>query len=360
MTQTTLPALSLAPHTSSIDDTADLDDTLPPDLDFTPVPRHSKQERGLNARKQRRFIIALSACGSVTMAARSVGHSGSPFYQLRKAAGAESFAAAWDRAVDQGARRVLDTLMDHAIHGTPEQIIQNGDTVLERRRYNHRAMMWIVAHHFPDTFGGVGGLGSHGGLSVAMEKLKEKWHAEWEAEAGPKIDIEMVRQGAANDRAAAFEQGKERLLALYARKCSEEHNDRRSGNFASADFTMRQLIHMETLLETAGYAVEIVKKAFYGERPNKIGNVTPAYSSPFTRELAAHRHAVWAKESPALIRPHEALWPDGLPECSTWGGPTERERWSARADAERRIAAAQAEWEACYNEERWAAWKARE
>lgn len=359
MTQNTLPARIPAPPASSIDDVADLDDILPPDLDFTPVPRRSKSECGLNERKQRRFIIALAASGSVTMAARSVGHSGSPFYQLRKAAGAESFAAAWDRAVDQGARRVLDTLMEHAIHGTPEQLIQNGETVLERRRFNHRAMMWIVAHHFPETFGGVGGLDARGGLSAAMEKLKEKWRTEW-AEEQQSIDGDMVVRQFHVAHNQAFEQGKEWLLALYARKCREERNDRRSGNFASADFTMRQLTHLETLLETAGYAGTIVKKAFLGENPNTVDHIPPAYSSPFTRELAAHRHALWADESPALIRPHEEVWPDGLPECSIWGGSTEHERARARADAECRIAAAQAEWEACYNEARWAAWNAEQ
>lgn len=123
---------------------------------------------------------------------------------------------------------------------------------------------------------------------------------------------------------------------------------------------MRQLTHLEALLETAGYADTIIKKTFLGENPGKDGNVAPAYSSPFTRALAAHRHALWADESPALIRPREELWPDDLPDCGTRGGPTERQRWRARANAERRIAAAQAEWEACYTEERWAAWQARE
>lgn len=149
---------------------------------FTPVPRQTRRVSGLNPMKQRAFIAHLAASGSVTMAARATGNSAAAWYALRRASGAEQFAAAWDNAIEAGARRVLDTLVEHAIHGTPETLIQNGEVILERRRYNHRAMMWIVAHRFPDQFGEVVGIEGHNGLSAGLKRLKAKWRKQWEDE----------------------------------------------------------------------------------------------------------------------------------------------------------------------------------
>jgi hypothetical protein len=167
-------------------DAIDLSQPLPEEFAFTPVPRQTRRISGLNPHKQRAFIAHLAASGSVTMAARATGHTASPWYQLRRAPGAEQFAAAWDRAVESGARRVLDLLTEHAIHGTPETISQNGEVVLERRRYNHRAMQWIVAHRFPDQFGEATGLDGHNGLSAGLKRLKAKWRKEWEEEQAAK------------------------------------------------------------------------------------------------------------------------------------------------------------------------------
>lgn len=170
-------------HGDGVDpDAVDPAQPLPEDFAFTSVPRQTRRVSGLNPHKQRAFIAHLAASGSVTMAARATGHSASPWYQLRRAPGAEQFAAAWDRAIEAGARRVLDLLTEHAIHGTPETISQNGEVVLERRRYNHRAMQWIVAHRFPDQFGEVMGLDGHNGLSAGLKRLKAKWRKEWEEE----------------------------------------------------------------------------------------------------------------------------------------------------------------------------------
>ena len=107
---------------------------LPPALEFSPVPRKRIRADGLNPMRQRAFITYLSVNGSVEMSATAVGVSANSFYQLKKAEGAESFAAAWDIAIEMGARRVLDTLMDHAIHGTPEKLLKDGEVILERRK----------------------------------------------------------------------------------------------------------------------------------------------------------------------------------------------------------------------------------
>ena len=162
-------------------------DNLPLTLRFTPVPRNGKPWMGITAQRQAAFIAHLAGSGSVKMAAKSIGISSSALYQLRKAEGAESFAAAWEVAIEMGARRVLDTLMDHAIHGIPETLSKDGVVILERRKYNTRAMMWIVQQRFPEQFGGSLNVLSNAPNSLphGLKKLKEEWRAEcqkeWEA-----------------------------------------------------------------------------------------------------------------------------------------------------------------------------------
>jgi hypothetical protein len=135
MTQTILPPLAPTQRATDTVGEADLlldPDALPPPYAFTPVPRQTKRWNGITAAKQRRFIAHLAGCGSVTMAASAIGTSPSALYQLRKGTGADSFAAAWEAAIEAGARRVLDTLIDHAIHGTPERLLKDGAVILER------------------------------------------------------------------------------------------------------------------------------------------------------------------------------------------------------------------------------------
>jgi hypothetical protein len=158
-------------------------DDLPPPLAFTPVPRKTKPNAGINALRQRQFIAYLTGNGSVAMSASAVGVSASAFYQLKKAEGAESFSAAWDIAIDMGSRRVLDTLMDHAIHGVPEKLIKDGKVILERRRFNTRAMMWIVQQRFPEQYGGSLNITARPGSSMphGLQKLKAQWEEEWQA-----------------------------------------------------------------------------------------------------------------------------------------------------------------------------------
>jgi hypothetical protein len=159
-------------------------DHLPPALAFTPVPRKTKPYAGINARRQCEFIVHLAGNGCVKMSAAAVGFSPNAFYQLAKAEGAESFAMAWDTAIDMGARRVRDTLMSHAIHGTPERLIKDGEVILERRKFNSRTMMWIVQQRLPEQYGGSLNLGGTpaSALPHSIRKLKEQWRKEWEAE----------------------------------------------------------------------------------------------------------------------------------------------------------------------------------
>src|SRR3546814_20312115 len=54
----------------------------------------------------------------VTHAARAAGKSTASCYRLRRAAGAEDFAAAWDSAVDEASKRLIDIAFDRAVNGT--------------------------------------------------------------------------------------------------------------------------------------------------------------------------------------------------------------------------------------------------
>jgi hypothetical protein len=156
---------------------------LPPELEFTPIERRYQAGRNtITPDRQRAFIRALAETGSVALASKVIGNAGGSLYALKLVPGAESFAAAWDIAVQRGARQVRDILVDHAINGTPEYIYKDGVLVAERRVFNYRMMMWIVAHAMPEEYGMPSGLGAHGGSSVAVKKLKDGWRKEWEAE----------------------------------------------------------------------------------------------------------------------------------------------------------------------------------
>jgi hypothetical protein len=71
---------------------------LPDFLLFTPVPLR-RMHNGWSPGQQREFIIALARGASVKEAAGSLGLSRQSAYMLRAKSGAESFVAAWDRAL---------------------------------------------------------------------------------------------------------------------------------------------------------------------------------------------------------------------------------------------------------------------
>jgi hypothetical protein len=70
---------------------------------FVPVPVRARAD-GWSEERQGRFIGFLAETGSVAEAARRAGMSRIAAYQLRKRAGAESFAHAWDAVLAIRAR----------------------------------------------------------------------------------------------------------------------------------------------------------------------------------------------------------------------------------------------------------------
>jgi hypothetical protein len=118
---------------------------------FTPVRRRPRHD-GWSARRQRDFIAALADTGSVTHAARRVGMSTEGAYMLRRAPGAEEFAAAWLAALDHGIRLLEDIALERAIHGTEVPVYCYGKIIGTRTVYNDHLIMFMLRNRAADRF----------------------------------------------------------------------------------------------------------------------------------------------------------------------------------------------------------------
>jgi hypothetical protein len=98
-------------------------------LDFTPAPTSRARFDGWTPQRQRQFIAALAAMGSVGKALKAVGMGRVAAYNLRKREGAESFAAAWDDALAQGRMEQYSVAMDRAINGVTVIRVRRGGTI---------------------------------------------------------------------------------------------------------------------------------------------------------------------------------------------------------------------------------------
>lgn len=108
--------------------------------DFTPVPTQRVRFGGWTPERQRAFLDYLAECGAVSLAARAVGLTPKSAYLLRARPGAESFAAAWDRALGAGRARMFDLAMERTLHGYTVPLKRRGKIVGERRRFNDRLL----------------------------------------------------------------------------------------------------------------------------------------------------------------------------------------------------------------------------
>ncbi len=155
---------------------------------FTPVPRKGQRHDGWTETRQRAFIEALADTGSVAAACKAVDMSQGGAYYLRRQPGAQSFRAAWHKALDLGVERLEDVAMERALNGVEEPFYVYGNHVGTRTRYNDRLLMFMLRNRAPERFGNsvTKGGGSMKGLNAIgkMEKkrLKKKWRKQWEAE----------------------------------------------------------------------------------------------------------------------------------------------------------------------------------
>ena len=138
----------------ALDQRADLDahGFNPADYKWVPVLRRPRAD-GWTPQRQVDFIAALADCGCVEQAAREVGMSVKSCYRLRRAPGAENFAAAWDAALAQAARRLVDLAFERAINGSEEPVFdRDGNRVGRRMRHNDRLLMFLLRAYHPDRF----------------------------------------------------------------------------------------------------------------------------------------------------------------------------------------------------------------
>ena len=87
---------------------ADPDPEIAALLDFTPVHRRIRRHDGWPPGVQRAFIAHLARMGSAEHAAYAVGRSAAGAWKLRGDGGGQSFADAWDGAIDLWHRRNPD------------------------------------------------------------------------------------------------------------------------------------------------------------------------------------------------------------------------------------------------------------
>lgn len=114
------------------------------DIPFTPVPVKPRHD-GWTPARQRGFVDRLCLTGCVARSARAVGKSPQSAHRLRDHPQAASFAAAWDRALDAGRSHQIDVGLDRALNGQSFPIVRAGVCVGERRRYDNRLAMTVLA-----------------------------------------------------------------------------------------------------------------------------------------------------------------------------------------------------------------------
>ena len=141
---------ALAPLTGSTE--LDAHGYDPSAYDWVPVLRRPRPD-GWTPQRQRDFIAALADCGCVEQAARETCMSVTSCYRLRRAPGAEHFAAAWDAALVQASRRLVDLAFDRAINGSDEPVFdKEGHRVGRRMKTNDRMLMFLLRAYMPERF----------------------------------------------------------------------------------------------------------------------------------------------------------------------------------------------------------------
>ena len=322
---------------------------IAPMLDFEPVPRKYRYD-GWTAERQRAFIAALAETGSVKAAATRINMSYEGAYYLRRQPGADGFRAAWNAALDHGVQRLVDIAIDRAIEGVSEPIFWRGEQVGEKRRYSDRLLMFNIRHHLPDR-SGTPGLRPGTRSRATIEREAAENCPVCKARAA-----EEAEPDAADLRAQeAYLQG---LLKRYTAKVRYERCARLEGRVVAADFTVRQLTHIELLLGAAGATGQSL--AVWDRALARFGGaVDPGENSveaiDICHLLDDARRAVWNEQG--LLRPPSGPT-DGTATSAVPKGEDKDARIAAQHEACLRMAEAQAMWEAAATEPGWRAWNA--
>ncbi|WP_304559330.1 hypothetical protein [Sphingomonas immobilis] len=321
--------------------------TTRPMLDFEPVPRKYRVD-GWTPERQQAFIAALAETGSVRSAAKRINMSPEGAYALRRQPGAESFCRAWNAAIDHGVQNLADAVLDRALNGVPVPIMYKGEQVAERRVYNERTALVVLANRMPDLFGRPGlRPGTKSQDTIARE-------------AAENCPVCRAEREAANDpdEKAALGVMLDTLLQNYMMKLVYERRARLNGDVAAADFTVRQLTQIELMVAAADSsperiaiwqaAIEDISRSWKWSDEKRAAVVT------LTCEMRRMRETVWKgdRDLRPFARPPQDFGPQGM-----GGGPGIDDRYKVQAQAREQMAAAQALWEAAATEEGWERWR---
>lgn len=195
-----------------------------PLLQFEPYLHKQPRRNAITPDRQRAFIAALDATGIVTQAARSIGASLEALYELRRLAGAEGFAAAWDRAIDLGVARLEDCALQLAIEGEERPIVSMGEVLGTYRKHNFGRIRFMLSQRRAERY--AEGRASHAALvpgRPVYERLKARWDDERRAAARAgseaarrRIDrrvLEIVAEHREGFKRQLRERGAEAMLA---------------------------------------------------------------------------------------------------------------------------------------------------
>lgn len=321
--------------------------------EFTPVPRKQRFD-GWTADRQRAFIEALADTGSVQAACKRINMAARGAYFLRTAPGSESFRAAWDAALAHGVQNLADIAFERARDGVAEPVFYKGEQCGERRRYNDRLIMFLLRRYMPERFGAGAG-------AAAPETRSPEEIAREAARNCPvcrkRAEDRQLGRPSTPEQAKQEKQWYDELMKRYLAKVRAERWYRLSGRVVAADFTLRQLTHIELILDCGGLGLELIERTTTIEDSDMYGPIH-VFASPISYRLDSFRRAVWEAcgepDRPAL--PFYKYVQSG----AMGGSETFMERAEARFAAESRIAEAQAEWEAAAREDSWAEWKAKQ
>lgn len=273
-------------------------------------------------------------------------------YFLRTAPGSESFRAAWDAALAHGVQNLADIAFERARDGVAEPVFYKGEQCGERRRYNDRLIMFLLRRYMPDRFGaGAAAPETRSPEEIAREAARNC------PVCRKRTEDRQLGRPSTPEQAKQEKQWYDELMKRYLAKVRAERWYRLSGRVVAADFTLRQLTHIELILDCGGLGLELIERTTTMGEPDPYGPVH-VFASPVSRRLDSFRRLVWETcgepERPAL--PFHKTLPSG----AMGGSETIMERTEARFAAEARIAEAQAEWEAAAREDSWAEWKAKQ
>ena len=284
-------------------------------LDFEPVEVRYRVN-GWDPDAQRAFIALLATTGSKRRAAIAIGRNAFGIDQLLKRPDADSFRAAYDRAMaiakQNGAMKLATGVADAAARNamlTPPSRLRDLPSPLSGRGRSHE-----VAE-------GEGAWSKDAALAEAEHES---------------LTLSLMRQ--------------------YLIKLQQEREARLAGQVVAADFTLRQVTFLEVALDLALDNQGIDPWTWLANLRRDGHDLVEIAQTPFSRFLDEVRRSAWESEFPDLHRPaptaeellrHRGGYSLEPVEFTTPKTPRDHQQQMAEyAERHRKAAEEQVEWEA--------------